>query len=165
MAIRAKTANPIGKLKTQGNDVATVLVGEARERLGRRGQALGEPAADLRPAVGDHEHLHAPVAAGAVALDEPAVLETVDDTGDVRVVAAQRAGQLAHGDGVLGSQHTQGHRLRRRELELGDRRREPRLAVAVHELAHEVPRLRGGRCRRSGGDRAHGAILLIRINR
>src|ERR1700761_7619707 len=70
---------------------------------GRRGPARGgEPLADLGAALGHDEHLHAPVVLRAAALDEAAVLEAVDDPRDVRVVAVQRLGEIAHRHGPAG---------------------------------------------------------------
>ena len=90
---------------------------------GRLLEALGEPLADLGAALGDDEHLHAPVVRRAAALDQAAVLEAVDDPGDVRVVAVQRLGEVAHRHRPVGVEHAERAHLRRRELELGRDRR------------------------------------------
>ena len=63
---------------------------EARERVGRRVQPVAERRrAAASPGVGEHEQLDAAVVLGRAALDEAAVLEPVDDAGDVGVVAAE----------------------------------------------------------------------------
>src|SRR5256885_7844859 len=88
-----------GATEGAAHDVAQrplVLGREVGQRLWRLVQAGGEARADPRAALGDHQHLHAPVVLARAALDETAVLETVDDARHLRVVAAQRKGPLAH---------------------------------------------------------------------
>ena len=77
-------------------------------------------------------------------LDEAAVLEAVDDPRDVGVVAAERAGEVAHGAGVLRVERAQGHDLRRREPYVGGDRGHAALAVAVEEPPHQAPGLVNG---------------------
>src|SRR5919198_4363132 len=92
---------------------ALVLVREARQRLRRLLEPRGQTGAPLGAAPGDREHLHPAVVLGRAPLDEAAVLEAVDDPGDVRVVAAQRHGQLAHRLGVRPGVGAPGPYLRR----------------------------------------------------
>ena len=131
---------------------------------GGSSRRAARPARTCAPRSVMHQHLHAPVVLGRAALDEAAVLEAVDDPGDVRVVAAQREGELAHRLGLVGVELAQRHDLRRRELELRRDGHEAPLGE-VYELEHQRPRLSGRRapaCRA----RAHRTpMVLICINR
>jgi citrate synthase len=136
---------PSGLLERPPHDVAEralILRREAGQRARRLLEALGEALADLGAALGDGEHLHAPVVRRAAALDEAAVLEAVDDARDVRVVAVQGVGELAHRDRPVGIEDAEGADLRRRELELG-RDGEEAAARGVEQLVHERPGLAG----------------------
>ena len=135
-------------------------LGQAGERLRGRVEALAQPRAQLGAAVGHDEHLHAAVVLGRVALDEAAVLEAVDDARDVRVVAVQRARELAHRAGLRGVQMAQRHDLRRRQFELGCDREEA-APVGPEQLRHQAPGLRRGALCSSG----HAPMVLIWINR
>ena len=96
------------------------------------------------PALGDDEHLHAPVVRGAPALDEAAILEAVDDPRDVRVVAVQRLGEIAHRHGPSGLE-TPSARTWGGESSNSEAMARNAPAGGVEQLVHQRPGLTGRR--------------------
>src|SRR5262249_30614692 len=72
------------------------LLGEGGNRGGRLSQPLGDLAPHPLTLLRQDDQLHAAVALGSFATDELTLLEAVDDAGDVRVVAEEKVGELAH---------------------------------------------------------------------
>ena len=107
------TPRPRGDLAL-GDGLGHLCVGDILERLlqdvtegplillGERGDRGGGSAIRFvisvlsTPLLGEHQKLHPPVPLGRLAAHEPALLEAIDDAGDVRVVAEQGVGEVAH---------------------------------------------------------------------
>jgi hypothetical protein len=76
-------------------------------------QPVAQRGAQLQPFAGEREQLHAAVVIGRPSLDEAAVLQAVDDAGDVGVVAPEDAGELAHRDRLVRLERLERAELRR----------------------------------------------------
>ena len=109
--LSARRSRPASRLRSAGESHAMDSGGSASRSM--------SAFRSFAPWVGHDEHLHAPVAGGRSPLDEAARLEPVDDAGDVRGVAAQRARQPPHGQRLVGLEQAQDVHLGRRELEFG----------------------------------------------
>src|SRR4029453_17716621 len=140
-----------------------ILLGQGGNRSG----GLGHPLRDLDPhplpLVGQYQELHAPVALGGLGPDQSALLETVDDARDVRVVAEERVRQIAHLPGA-GAQHAEGDHLLRGELELLPHR-DQALLVGDHHPVHQAPGLaaRIGAAALAAEPRAGARPSLLRL--
>jgi hypothetical protein len=74
----------------------------------------------LRSILGERKQLDSPVAGERTALDQPALLEAIDEAGHIRRVTPDTLRQLPHGD--RRRQVEQGIRLRRAKIPLGGAR-------------------------------------------
>jgi len=84
-----------------------------------RGDPAREAVAQGAALCGEHYVLHSAVRRMRLTLDETARLQSVDQPRDVRRVALEPTGKLAHRHGTIELQLAERKGLRRRQLELG----------------------------------------------
>ncbi len=94
------------------------------------------------PAGVEHESLHPAIVRRTPTFHEAARLEPVDDARDIRRVALERVGQIAHRDRLRALEHPQHVRLHERQVELLERADQP-AAVPHREPERDRPRLAG----------------------
>jgi hypothetical protein len=86
----------------------------------------------------DEQVPHAPVVVCRLPLDEPSVLQPVDDSGHVGGVATELLGQLVHRERTTRLEPPECECLHRRQIVLG-RRRDHERTVRGNELEDELP--------------------------
>ena len=120
-------------------DQRALLVGrQPRERMRARAHPAQHPGPHARPRGRQHQHLHAPVLTRGLAANQPPRFEPIDQPGDVRRVARERARQPPHRHRPARLEQMQHVALRRREVELG---RRPRHVgpLGKEELDEQLP--------------------------
>ena len=96
-----------------------VLDREAAQDLGRFAHPAAHLIAQFLPVAGQHDVLDTPVLVVGTTLNEPPLLEPVDDARHVRAVAAQQGRQLAHRERSTRLHLQQRALLRRMQTQFG----------------------------------------------